>query len=793
MIKAEWKNIAKSTWLKIVLCAIMIIPMIYACVFLGSMWDPYGKTDQLPVAVVNNDKEVEYNDSTMDIGKQLSDKLAKNDSMDFNIVSSSKAQKGLKDGKYYMIITIPENFSKNATTLLDDDPQTMMLTYTTNPQTNYIATKMDDSAMAKVKAEISSTVTKTYSKILFKNVKTLSKGFKTAADGSQKLSDGVNTAKDGNDTITENLNTLASSALVFNDGADSLVKGLSAYTEGVSTAKAGAQQLDNNSAPLNNGAAQLKAGSSQLLSAVQAAEKQLGDGINASAGQLNTLTSSNKQMAESSKQLSAALTQIQGAIDSNNLVENDAQAAKKVDGMISTLSTTISTMNNNAAQLNQLAAAEKKQAEQLQATQPQAAQELMLKATSHATQAATLQQVASQLSSSINTDDLKQLSTLLNGNAAVLKNQTAANAKTQQLLASSQQLATANNTAVGSLVTNLKTVQASMKGTSTSVGMVGAVSQIDNGLSTLQSGLKTYTGGVKQVNNGLGTLASNNATLNSGASQLADGALKISSGSNQLAAGSATLGEGLTTIGDGTNTLTSSLKDASKKSNIKSTNKTYKQMSTPVDTEKKELTNMPNNGHAMAPYMMSVALYVACMALSLMYPFGKGMTTTDSPVKFLLAKATVMVPLSIVQALILYFSLKGFCGFTPARPGLCLAFMLLLSLAFMAFIAFLAIAFGRIGEFIALIFMVFNLGASAGTYPLETAPHWYKVLHPFVPFTYSVNGFRSVIANATAVPTTEILFFVGLLVVSVLLTYLIVRHRSKTHKVFLPEVFNGEC
>lgn len=793
MIKAEWKNIAKSTWLKIVLCAIMIIPMIYACVFLGSMWDPYGKTDQLPVAVVNNDKEVEYNDSTMDIGKQLSDKLAKNDSMDFNIVSSSKAQKGLKDGKYYMVITIPENFSKNATTLLDDDPQTMMLTYTTNPQTNYIATKMDDSAMAKVKAEISSTVTKTYSKILFKNVKTLSKGFKTAADGSQKLSDGVNTAKDGNATITENLNTLASSALVFNDGADSLVKGLSAYTEGVSTAKAGAQQLDNNSATLNNGAAQLKAGSSQLLSAVQAAEKQLGDGINASAGQLNTLTSSNKQMAESSKQLSAALTQIQGAIDSNNLVENDAQAAKKVDGMISTLSTTISTMNNNAAQLNQLAAAEKKQAEQLQATQPKAAQELMLKATSHATQAATLQQVASQLSSSINTDDLKQLSTLLNGNAAVLKNQTAANAKTQQLLASSQQLATANNTAVGSLVTNLKTVQASMKGTSTSVGMVGAVSQIDNGLSTLQSGLKTYTGGVKQVNNGLGTLASNNATLNSGASQLAEGALKISSGSNQLAAGSATLGEGLNTIGEGTGTLTSSLKDASKKSNIKSTSKTYKQMSTPVDTEKKELTNMPNNGHAMAPYMMSVALYVACMALSLMYPFGKGMTTTDSPAKFLLAKATVMVPLSIVQALILYFSLKGFCGFTPARPGLCLAFMLLLSLAFMAFIAFLAIAFGRIGEFIALIFMVFNLGASAGTYPLETAPHWYKVLHPFVPFTYSVNGFRSVIANATAVPTTEILFFVGLLVVSVILTYLFVRRRSKTHKVFLPEVFNGEC
>lgn len=793
MIKAEWKNIAKSTWLKIVLCAIMIIPMIYACVFLGSMWDPYGQTDQLPVAVVNKDKEVEYNGSTMDIGKQLSDKLSKNDSMDFNIVSSTKAQKGLKDGKYYMVITIPENFSKNATTLLDDDPQTMMLTYTTNPQTNYIATKMDDSAMAKVKAEISSTVTKTYSKILFKNVKTLSKGFNTAAEGSQKLSDGVATASEGNKTITENLNTLASSALVFNDGADSLVKGLSAYTEGVSTAKAGAQQLDNNSATLNNGAAQLKSGSSQLLSAVKAAEKQLSDGLNQNAEQLNTLTQKNNEMNESSKQLSQALTQIQAGIDDNNLVENNLQAAKKLDSMVSVMTTTIGTMNTNADKLDQLAAAKKAKAESLQATQPLVAQQLMLQETSLATQAQALRQVASQLIEKINTSDLKQLTTLLYGNAEVLKNQSTANAKTQELLAGSQQLATANNTAVNSLVSNLKTVQANMKGTSNSVGMVGAVSQIDEGLGTLQSGLKTYTGGVKQVNNGLGTLASNNKTLNSGASQLADGALKISSGSNQLAAGSATLGEGLTTIGDGTNTLTSSLKDASKKSNIKSTNKTYKQMSTPVDTQKKEITNMPNNGHAMAPYMMSVALYVACMALSLMYPFGKGMTTTDSPVKFLLAKATVMVPLSIVQALILYFSLRGLCGFTPARPGLCIAFMLLLSLAFMAFIAFLAIAFGRIGEFIALIFMVFNLGASAGTYPLETAPHWYTVLHPFVPFTYSVNGFRSVIANATAVPTTEILFFVGLLVVSVLLTYLIVRHRSKTHKVFLPEVFNGEC
>ena len=50
---------------------------------------------------------------------------------------------GLKDGSYYMIITIPENFSSNATTLMDKHPKKMELRYTTNPGTNYIASKMD--------------------------------------------------------------------------------------------------------------------------------------------------------------------------------------------------------------------------------------------------------------------------------------------------------------------------------------------------------------------------------------------------------------------------------------------------------------------------------------------------------------------------------------------------------------------------------------------------------------------------------------------------------------------------
>lgn len=96
MIKQEWKNILKNHWIQIVLVALILIPSIYTVVFLGSMWDPYGNSGDLPVAVVNKDKAVEYNDKKLDVGDQLVKKLKDNDSLDFHFVNSKEANKGLK-------------------------------------------------------------------------------------------------------------------------------------------------------------------------------------------------------------------------------------------------------------------------------------------------------------------------------------------------------------------------------------------------------------------------------------------------------------------------------------------------------------------------------------------------------------------------------------------------------------------------------------------------------------------------------------------------------------------------
>lgn len=110
MLKNEWKSLLKNKILLIVIAAVILIPVIYAGLFLKSMWDPYGNLDKLPVAVVNLDKKADYEGTPLDIGREMTEALKENDSLDFYFVDSAEASRGLANGTYYMVITIPEDF-----------------------------------------------------------------------------------------------------------------------------------------------------------------------------------------------------------------------------------------------------------------------------------------------------------------------------------------------------------------------------------------------------------------------------------------------------------------------------------------------------------------------------------------------------------------------------------------------------------------------------------------------------------------------------------------------------------
>ena len=90
----------------------------------------------------------------MEVGKELISNLKKSDAMDFRFVNEAEADSKLRSGTYYMVITIPENFSENAATVLNEHPKKMELEYRTNPGTNYIASKMDETAVNTIRSQV---------------------------------------------------------------------------------------------------------------------------------------------------------------------------------------------------------------------------------------------------------------------------------------------------------------------------------------------------------------------------------------------------------------------------------------------------------------------------------------------------------------------------------------------------------------------------------------------------------------------------------------------------------------
>ena len=854
MIKQEWAYLRKNKILLLVFLAIIAIPTIYTTLFLGSMWDPYGKVDHLPVAIVNEDKPVTYNDETLEVGNEMVDSLKDNDSLDFHFVSSKEAKDGLKNGTYYMVITIPEDFSANASTVLDEHPRKMVLDYETNPGTNYIASKLSETALNKIRTSVADTVTKTYTETVFDQIVTVGEGMTEASDGAGQLADGAIQLADGNNTITTNLNVLANSSLTFKNGADTLHVGLKQYTDGVAQLNDGSKELKDGLSTLNSGASALASGVSQLSSG----SSSLAAGLNQYTSGVSTAQAGADTLDKSSISLTAGVTALKTGVDtlvSKNNALNQGVAAisnglgniiSEIDQMsASTPETTteVSTqpIDTSSASANVSAASD---ALGTASSNNQALISAIENSSLSEEEKSSLKALANNTQTSIETAS-SNVSATKDSISELPTSTSSSTTTTQSGSASSDALSTLKGkltfmknqiddeqTGLASGIKNytdgVKKIQTGLDGDGTlaNPGLVNGIKAYTNGVSTLNTGLTTLnnnsssltsgagqlnsgltslnkqtpvlTSGVSQLSNGsaqlyagTGKLTANSAALISGSSQLSDGAGKISDGAAALADGSSTLGNGIFQVKDGADTLASSLADgADEVTSIHADEETTDMFSSPVEDNGSKLTNVKNNGHGMAPYMMSVALWVAGIAFSIMYPLTKYHDQLKSGFSWWASKASVLVILSIADALLMIGCLHFFNGFAPKEMGKTMLVASFASLAFMSIMYFFNAALGKVGSFLMLIYMVVQLAGSAGTYPVELSGSFVPSIHSFLPFTYTVDAFRSTIAGGTSIMPCMIMLILITVVFSILTVLLFERraHKIKAGKPTLTDL-----
>ena len=854
MIKQEWAYLRKNKILLLVFLAIIAIPTIYTTLFLGSMWDPYGKVDHLPVAIVNEDKPVTYNDETLEVGNEMVDSLKDNDSLDFHFVSSKEAKDGLKNGTYYMVITIPEDFSANASTVLDEHPRKMVLDYETNPGTNYIASKLSETALNKIRTSVADTVTKTYTETVFDQIVTVGEGMTEASDGAGQLADGAIQLADGNNTITTNLNVLANSSLTFKDGADTLHVGLKKYTDGVAQLDDGSKKLKDGLSTLNNGASALASGVSQLSSG----SSSLAAGLNQYTSGVSTAQAGADTLDKSSISLTAGVTALKTGVDtlvSKNNALNQGVAAisnglgniiSEIDQMsASTPETTteVSTqpIDTSSASANVSAASD---ALGTASSNNQALISAIENSSLSEEEKSSLKALANNTQTSIDTassnvsatkDSISTLPTSTSSSATTTQSESASSdalstLKGQLTLMKNQIDDKKKGLAAGiqAYTAGVGEIQKGLNGDGSlkNPGLANGIKAYTNGVSTLNTGLTTLnnnsssltsgagqlnsgltslnkqtpvlTSGVSQLSNGsaqlyagTGKLTANSAALISGSSQLSDGAGKISDGAAALADGSSTLGDGISQVKDGADTLASSLADgADEVTSIHADEETTDMFSSPVEDNGSQLTNVKNNGHGMAPYMMSVALWVAGIAFSIMYPLTKYHNQLKYGFSWWASKASVLVILSIADALLMIGCLHFFNGFAPKEMGKTMLVASFASLAFMSIMYFFNAALGKVGSFLMLIYMVVQLAGSAGTYPVELSGSFVPSIHSFLPFTYTVDAFRSTIAGGASIMPCMIMLILITLVFSILTVLLFERraHKIKAGKPTLTDL-----
>ena len=884
MIKDEFKFIGKNKLILLSVLVITLIPFLYCIFFLKSVWDPYGDTKNLPVAVVNLDQPVTYQGKKLDVGAQTLTKLKKNHQLGWHFVSEAEAKKGMKADKYYTVITLPKDFSKNAATVLDEHPKKMTLKYETNDSLNYIGQVISGIGVDSLNSEIRANVTNAYASAVFDQIKTIGNGMKTAAgaatqidagqvklddgidqytvavsqvnDGVQtmkvkvapmssqipKLASGANQVAGGLQTLNGSTTNLASGVNQLAAGSGQVTSGLGTLQSQTGTLKSGVGQLATGSnkvtsglaslqsqtAPLKSGVGQLVTGSDAVTSGLDTLQSQAGllvdgtaqlqtgskklttgvknytqsvttlsNGIDQLASSTSSLDNGTKALVTGSSQVTQGLQQVCKSVDSQN-----QQAAASLPKLQNTLTEYEAKLKSEPNQNPELIAG----FEQIQASVNALISQTQ---TNGAKMATTLNQSlipgSEELTNGLTTLN-QQVPTLT---AAIIGLQSGS----KQIIANNDQLVTgANNLTdgIGQMATQtpslvrgvdqLYTGSSQVSGGPSTLNhqvpvltsgvnqlyagsnqVSGGLGSLNNQVPALTSGINQLYTGSSQVSGGLGTLNGQVPTLTNGVGQLTNGASQVAGGVNQLNASVPTLVSGVNQLADGTGQIndksdtlksgSSQLEDGDKKfaktltssarkvNGITLTGDTAKMFAAPTKTAQKHYSYVPNYGHALAPYVLSLALYVGALVFNFAYPIRKVSRADGTATQWFLSKVAIGGAVALGTA-VLEATLMMATGLKVDNIGLFYLTAILFSFTSMYLIMFLSMAFDNPGRFVAMVGLMLQLGGAGGTFPMEITNQFYNAIHPFLPMTYSIMNFRNALTGGIADSTVTLGFMV---------------------------------
>jgi putative membrane protein len=675
------------------LVVLAVIPLLYGALYLYAFWDPYGRLNHIPAALVVEDRTATATDGTkVHAGQDLADELIRRQVFDWHATDERGAEQGLESGKYQIMLRIPADFSTDLVTGPDPDtdPQAAQLRAVSDDATNYLSGVFARTAFDEVRAAAGASASSGYFDRMLIGFTDLKEQTQQAADGAADLRDGTARAKAGADRLS--------------GGIDDARSGAGRLAAGLGTAGRGADDLATGLARLNAGAQQLATGTAQAAGG----GRQLAEVVDSAADRIEPVLRDNG-------------TTIGDAAD---LV---ARGADRLADNIGAIDTAANRAVRDAKNLQSYVNALPPDTEGLKEAKALAAQ---------------LVDSAEQVQQTVHAADLDGLRDRLREVAATARQVAKAAPHLADDVAAARSQVDRLADGLDQLATGARQLQA-------------GTADAESGAIDLRGGIYRLASGSRQLDDGLGELST-------GGHQLAAGLGDLQSGADRLASG----------LADGAKQIAGYGDDTAHRADV---------LADPVSLDRTVRHPAGTYGVGFAPYFLALALWVGAMiTYMVLRPLNRRYLMSEAPAhRVALAGLLPAVAVGLVQATLLFGVVRFALGLSPVNPLLAWGLLTLTATVFAAIMQLLGAALGPAGRIVALALLMLQLTSSGGTYPVQTSPTFFQVIHPLLPMTYVVEAVRHAVdGGSSSTVITAVLVLLGYGLGALLLT-LGVTHRSR--------------
>ncbi|GGU79172.1 ABC transporter [Streptomyces filipinensis] len=232
----ELRRFGRGKLPRAALVALLVLPLLYGALYLWSFWDPYGRLDRIPVALVNDDKGATAGGKRVTAGDDIVDGLRDSRTFEWHEVSDEEARRGVEDGTYYLSLTMPADLSRKIASSSGGSPQTGALQVRTNDANNYIVGQISRTVFNEVRSAASAKSSRTFLDKIFVSFSGIHDKTVTAAKGADRLNNGIGKAEKGSKDLADGLKDASS-------GSGKLAKGLKKLNTGAGDLQDGSRRV----------------------------------------------------------------------------------------------------------------------------------------------------------------------------------------------------------------------------------------------------------------------------------------------------------------------------------------------------------------------------------------------------------------------------------------------------------------------------------------------------------------------------------------------------------------------